>query len=94
MSLRSEERDEDDPFEKANPADFPTLGPEEERAKSVLPVVDDDEDSLLRALLTPLAAMFLQLLCFALQRLRATFLGFYDGVGLGLSSGRVGSGRV
>ena len=58
MSLRSEERDEvddDDPFAKENPADFPTLGPEddaaaEERPKSVFP------DSL-RALLTPLAAI-------------------------------------
>lgn len=57
MSLRSEERDEvddDDSFAKKNPADFPTLGPEddaaEERPKSVFP------DSL-RALLTPLAAI-------------------------------------
>lgn len=83
MSLRSEERDEDDPFEKANPADFPTLGPEEdaaeeERPKSVLPVVDD-EDSLLRALLTPLAAMFLQLNSFSLlSKTSATLMwGFF-----------------
>ena len=72
MSPPSDERDEvdDDPFAKVNPADFPTFGPEDaavERPKSAFP------DSL-RALLTPLAAMFQLSLSFFLILL--TKLGF------------------